>query len=44
MLNSKVHIYGDGSCRTNPGGVGGWGVVLTTDTGPILHTLTVGML
>jgi len=42
MLNSKVHIYGDGSSRINPGGVGGWGVVLTTDAGTILHTMSGG--
>ena len=42
MLTSKVHIYGDGSCRVNPGGIGGWGVVLTTDTGTILHTMSGG--
>ena len=42
MLNSKIHIYSDGSCRTNPGGVGGWGTVLTTDTGTILYTMSGG--
>ena len=42
MLNSKVNIYSDGSCRTNPGGVGGWGAVLTTDEDTILYTLSGG--
>tara|TARA_R110000824_G_scaffold220755_4_gene407907 strand:+ start:77 stop:676 length:600 start_codon:yes stop_codon:yes gene_type:complete len=42
MLNSKINIYSDGSCRINPGGVGGWGVVLTTSDGTILHTMSGG--
>ena len=28
--NSKLKLYTDGSCRTNPGGVGGWGLVIRT--------------
>lgn len=42
MLNSKVNIYSDGSCRINPGGVGGWGAVLTMDDDTILYTLSGG--
>jgi ribonuclease HI len=42
MPNSKIKIYSDGSCRTNPGGVGGWGVVITGDTQAILSTMSGG--
>ena len=42
MPNSKLHIYSDGSCRTNPGGVGGWGVVITDDDENIISTISGG--
>ena len=42
MSNSKIKIYSDGSCRTNPGGVGGWGVVITGDNKNILSTMSGG--
>ena len=42
MPNSKIKIYTDGSCRTNPGGVGGWGVVITDDDQNIVSTMSGG--
>ena len=42
MPNSKLKIYTDGSCRTNPGGVGGWGVVITNEDEDLLFILSGG--
>jgi ribonuclease HI len=42
QTNSKIKIYTDGSCRTNPGGVGGWGVVITDDDQNIVSTMSGG--
>ena len=42
MPSSKLHIYSDGSCRTNPGGVGGWGVVIMDDDEDIISTMSGG--
>lgn len=41
---NPIVLYTDGSCRGNPGGVGGWGCVLTTYTGGIIRVLSGGEL
>ena len=33
-----MEIYTDGSCRSNPGGPGGFGVVVLDDKGNLLLT------
>ena len=43
MSISDIYIYSDGSCRVNPGGVGGWGVVITDVDENILYTLSGGV-
>ena len=43
MSTSDIYIYSDGSCRGNPGGVGGWGVVVTDADENILNTLAGGV-
>ena len=43
MSTSDIYIYSDGSCRGNPGGVGGWGVVVTDYDENILYTMSGGV-
>ena len=43
MSTSDIYIYSDGSCRGNPGGVGGWGVVVADYDENILYTMSGGV-
>jgi ribonuclease HI len=41
---NPIKIYTDGSCRGNPGGVGGWGAVVTDSQDNILSVISGGEL